>query len=172
MTKKIIFWLSLTLVVALGAYIFVFSPKSVTVGASPVGTQAGTAKLATINWSLATNAATTTSIFNNDRQDRIIQGSFIACTLVGTSKTPLTGTGLAALTVSSATSSTANPSTLTNANKVMNATTVATSSPWVLATASAPSGSTLVWPTQTYLSFASNATNTAQCVVGVNYLGT
>lgn len=143
---------------------------------SPVGTTFNTAKIAAINWTLGTGA-TTTSILNTDASDRYILSLEMGCQSVGTSQTPLTGAGLLALTVKAATTSTAAPAVISNTNIVGNSGfTLGTSSAQFVissSTAAGPggfSGVANVWLAGSYMTFWSNATNTAACVTGVRYL--
>jgi hypothetical protein len=154
-----------------GVYLFT-KPDTYIVGNSPVGTEFGTAKLASINWSLASASATTTSLYNNDRNDRVITDSFLACDTVGTSQTAYTGAGLAALTLKAATTTTAAPAIVSNTNLALNVSAVATSSVNVYVASSTEPAATMnrIWPAGSYLSFFTNATNTAQCITGVHYL--
>lgn len=138
---------------------------------NPVATVYNTAKVAQINFS-PTLAATSTSILNSDATDRIVTDSFGDCNTVATSKTAYDGTGLAVLTFSAATTSTSAPATVTNANVVMS-NTIATSTPdrYFASTTIGVLDYGRVWATGTYMTFWSNATNTAVCTVGVHYVG-
>ncbi len=171
--KNILITVALVVAIALGVGAYFYPENVQSLGNSATGTQFGTAKIAATSWSLATGSATTTSLYNNDQNDRIIQSSFVSCTGVGTSKTAYTGAGLAALIVRAATTTTAAPAIVTNTNYVANYSSVGTTT-----TVSYQASSTdpvlssygRVWPAGTYLSFYANATNTAQCIAGVNYL--
>lgn len=169
-TKTILIVLILTLAIA-GAYFF---PRFVQgpVGGSPVGTQFGTQKIASVAWSLASGSATSTSLLNTDQNTRIIDSSFLACEGFGSSRTAYTGAGLANLIVRAATTSTPAPSIVSNTNYASNLTSVPTTTPWGLISTSTEgilTGYSRVWPSGTYLTFFSNATNTAQCTAGVSY---
>ncbi len=146
------------------------------VAGSAVGTTFNTAKVAAVNMSLATAAATTSSVYNGDSSDRIILDLFASCSGVGASKTAYTGAGLLALTISAATTSTSAPANVTNSNLVFGAsgTTIATSTPDAYsANTTFTAGAFLRrWASGSYLSFFSNATNTAACTVGAHYLAT
>jgi hypothetical protein len=142
-------------------------------GNSPVDTQFGTKKIAAISWNLSSGTATSTSIYNSDQNDRIIDSSFVSCSGVGTSRTAYTGAGLAALTLRAATTTADSPATLTNTNYAVNYASISTSTPWSYTTSSTEPVLGVygrVWPSGTYLTFTANATNTATCVVGVNYV--
>lgn len=171
MNKIFLGILGLVLVVSIyGAYEYPLAKE--TLGNAPVGTQFGTMKIASINWSLTSGGATTTSVYNNDLNDRYIESSFLACDTVGTSKTAYSGAGLAALIIRAATTTTAAPTIVTNTNYAANYASVATSTAVLLTSSSTEgvlTGYSRVWPSQTYLSFFSNATNTAQCTAGVKY---
>lgn len=150
-------------------------------GASPIGTTFNTAKIAQVSVAPAapgTNA-TSTSILNTDVNDRYITSEEGGCENLGTSKTAYTGTGLAALTVSMATSSTAAPASNANPNVVGSiAMTIGTSTVnFVIASSTASNGTTPgsalvsnIWTAGSYLTLTFNATNTAACVIGVRYL--
>lgn len=172
MTKKIITVIALVIGIAAitGAYFF---PKySGSFGNSPVGTEFGTQKIAAVAWSLSSGSATSTSLYNGDQNDRVIESSFVACDTVGTSRTAYTGAGLASLILRAATTSADAPAIVSNTNYAVNISPLATSTPVVLAASSTEgvlNGYSRVWPSGSYLTFFSNATNTAQCTVGVKY---
>lgn len=167
---------SLVVVLAIaGAY---FYPKAEIQQTPPVGTTSGTGSIqhtATFSFN-PTTGATTTSVLNGDAQDHIVAGiTTVNCSNVGTSKTALTGAGLAALIFQMSTTSASGGSVAGNSNFVFNATIptstvdiqVASSSASVVVTAT---GNAIRWATGTYLTISSNATNTATCVIGVPYL--
>lgn len=171
MTKKIIY--SAVGVILLVCAFFVgksFGTADQFAGAtSTTGATNTTAKLYSIAMAPATDSASTTSLYNGDSVDRGIIQSVAFCTGVGTSKTYLTGTGLASWTLQMSTS-TASVDAKANTNYASNL-TLATSSAWVevASTTYAVLGATgLVWPTGTYLNITFNATNTAACTVGVS----
>lgn len=165
-------------VLAGGAWLLLGSNHETTAAASPSGSSFGDAGFAGSAVSLAAPGAngTSTSILNNSGQDRIITAEKVGCENVGTSKTAYTGTGLASLTVTIATTSTATPSALGNTN-TLPVITIGTSTA-NFATASSTAGTpgsnlvTNIWAAGTYLTFATNATNTAACTYGVDYLST
>ena len=146
-------------------------------GTSPTGTTYNTAKFAAAVISLASAGAngTSTSLYNGDANDRYVSSAKIGCEGVGTSKTAYTGTGLAALTYTIGTSSTAAPATFTGFANIANAVTLATATVDVLVasstTATATSTLATIWPAGSYMTFTFNATNTAACTVGVEYFG-
>lgn len=116
--------------------------------------------------------ATSSSIQNNTGDDLYVTGLKVGCEGVGTSKTAYTGTGLALLTLSVGTSSTASPA-VAPTNLIMSAVTIATSTvDFTLAssTAATPGNSTYlnIWNAGSYMTFATNATNTAVCTYGVD----
>lgn len=168
-------------------------------GTSAVGTTFNSAKVAAISFAPAAPGATTTSILNGDANDRYVLSNFVACNNATSSFTAVTGTGLANLIFQAATTSTNAPVLVTNTNLVMNdivATgTVAAGAASnfggiVLAASSSVASTTaatgvngftqnanaginafkFVWSSGSYLTFVSNATNTAACTVGVYYL--
>ena len=174
-TLKVLF-VVLTLL-AVGGW---FYPLSSIVHEQPVtyssttGTTFNTAKVAAIVFTPATAAATSTSIYNGDASDRKIQSFFADCSGMGTSFAAYSGAGLVSggLIFSYATTSTANPNTPQTANAI--SISVATTTPDSYnitgAATTTPTGLQRVWAAGSYATFSSNATNTASCVVGVNYL--
>lgn len=182
----------LILAVAIGgAYLFPQVQQQVALG-SPAGTTFVTAKVAQINLS-PTNGATSTSILNSDVSDRYITDNFIGCTGATTTFTAVTGAGLSTFgwVIKAATTSTAAPAVIANTNLVMNdsiatgtvaagvasdyggivlvaSSSIATSSPFV--SNAGASSQIFRWAANSYLTFWSNATNTAACTVGVHYV--
>lgn len=165
-----------------GAVMLLFMPapviQEVVAGAtSSVGVQSSTAKWYSIAWtpslvgSQSNGAATTTSLYNGDSVDRIIQDVTYSCSGIGTSRTAYTGAALAALVFTAATTSTANPASIVTTNAVLN-TTVATSSAELYIASTTPGLTTSAfvrrWAAGSYLTFAANATNTAACTIGVH----
>lgn len=164
---------------------FGYSPfiKMVQYAGSSAGASFNTARFAGVvaNLSTAGANATSSSVYNGDSSDRYITAIRLGCNGVGTSKTAYTGTGLSALTVSVATSSTAAPATNGNTNLVGGlAVTIGTSTANFVE-ASSTSASTVpnvgsnsvanIWAAGSYLTFTTNATNTAACTFGVDYIG-
>jgi len=151
-------------------------------GSSTAGSTFNTAKFAGIAVSPTApgSNATSSSILNTDVNDRFVTGIRVGCEAVGTSKTAYTGAGLASLTLSIATSSTAAPATNSNTNLVGGGVvTIATSTPQFIEASSTAStavpntGSSAVnnlWLAGSYITFTFNATNTAACTVGVDYI--
>lgn len=166
-------------VVVVGAY---FYPTSQTViqsfGSSTVGTTFNTAKFAGVVMTPTapgTNA-TTSSILNSDSFDRYVTRVEVGCQSLGTSRTAYTGTALAALTLTIATTSTSAPGVLGNTNFVATPTTVATSTgTFVVSSSTTPVAGLVVpnevWASGSYMTFAFNATNTGTCTAGVAYIG-
>lgn len=142
---------------------------------NPSGTTYGSAKFAGVVADMSTTSGTSTSILNTDATDRFITSWKFACEGVGTSQTAYTGTGLAAWTVKVATSSTASPATLTGAASVANSFTLATGTTALLVSSSTPQTATssfaAIWNAGSYLTFSTNATNSAVCTVGGDYIG-
>lgn len=139
---------------------------------SPTGTTFTTAKVAAIDMTPATLAATSSSILNTDASNRFVENLEADCTGVGTSYTTLTGAGLASWVVTVATTSVANDGSQGNANTFTG--TIATTTPFSLLSsviASTGTAVTYVWAPGTYMTFSLNATNTAACIIGVHYLG-
>ncbi len=149
-------------------------------GASPAGSTFNTAKFAGVTASFLTS--TSTSVLNTDANDRYIIALKYGCTGVGSSYTQVTGVPLtsAGLTLKAATTSTAAPFaplSVSNSNLAIS-TTVATSSAQagVLTFASSTQALTnylsynQIWLAGSYLTLFTNATNTAACTIGVEYL--
>ncbi len=162
-------------VVAVVSVAGLFYPKSVfNAGSSAVGSSFNSAKIAATNISLAAAGATSTAIRNTDASDRIVTEAFATCSGIGTSLTAYTGTGLVALKVDAATSSTSVISG--NSNDVFGSggATIATSTPTDAFTNNTTFATAFTrrWAAGSYLVFSSNATNTAACTVGVKYLAT
>ena len=179
--KNYIKYISVVVIgIAIGLIVAKFlAPRvELTAGASAVGATFTTAKEAAITWTLS-NGATTTSILNTDASDRYIKAAQAMCTGVGTSYTAVTGAGLASLTITAATTSAAAPASITNVNTFLTSQTLATSSASSYFSTSTPQlggGSpftdyTRIWASGSYITFASNATSTATCTIGVTYLG-
>lgn len=159
----------LILAALIGGYYF---PKTdmFAIGTSPTGSTFSNQKLAATVFAPSAVPATTTSIFNGDSNDRYVTSAFSYCGTVGTSLTPGSGTGLASLLFKAATTSTAAPTLVTNTNLTLSV-TVSTSSP-DSANATSTYGTAFWqrWAAGSYMTFFSNATNTAVCTVGVNYV--
>lgn len=138
---------------------------------SAVGTTFNTAKVAQINFSPATASATSTSILNTDESDRYVESAYVACGSVGTSQTAYTGAGLAALVFTAGTTTANAPATPTASALQSMLVTVSTSTTdSFIATTTYTSPFSRRWNAGSYMTFFSNATNTAACTVGVHYL--
>lgn len=168
--EKIVFGVLLVAVLIAG----VLLPKAGFLVGSPAGTTFLSAKVAEVNQgSIATAAATTSgaSLLNNDASDRIVESVVVSCSGVGTSQTFLTGTGLATLTLTVATSTSAVPNQTNEAvNELINAQVIATSSLNVFSNPTINNAQSRVWASGTYLNFHFNATNTASCLLGAHYV--
>lgn len=154
-------------------------------GASATGSTFNTAKFAGITASLASVGAngTSTSILNTDANDRYVTSLKAACQGIGTSQTAYSGTGLVALKLTVGTTTTSAPATIPTANLIANAVTVATATPILViasSTAITPNAGSNsgniaalndLWAAGSYLTFWVNATNTAVCTFGVDYIG-
>lgn len=142
---------------------------------SPQGSTGSTARQYSIfgvNLAAPGANATSSSIQNNTSNDIYVTAVKIACEGVGTSKTAYTGAGLAALTMSVGTTSTAAPAAVPTNLIGGSAYTIATGTVNFLL-ASSTNGNALanftgIWPAGSYMTFFSNATNTAVCTVGVD----
>lgn len=146
-------------------------------GTSPAGSNFGTAKFAGVAINLASPGAnaTSTSITNTDSNDRYVTNFKVGCENVGTSKTAYTGTGLSSLQVSIGTTTASAPATFSSFAAVALNLNIATNTVNLIVSSStlqtATSSMAMVWPTGTPMTFAFNATNTAVCTVGVDYIG-
>lgn len=175
-----------TIAAVLGAFAFFgLTPfKLVVTKILGTTTQGGTGNIARqynvygVNLGAPGSNATTSSIYNGTGNDLFVTHVIVGCQGVGTSKTAYTGAGLASLTVYAATTSTSNPANVTNANKVGGGNLVIGTSTAQFMEASSTSaglatglgGSNLVnniWPASSYMTFTTNATNTAVCTFGV-----
>lgn len=157
--------------------LFYFEAPRLAFGASPTGSAFADSKVADVAINLAAPGAnaTSTSILNTDANDRYITSEKTLCEGVGTSKTAYSGGGLASLTVTIATSSTAAPATNGNTNTLPVITVATTTTQYGIASSTmATPGNGLIsdiWAANSYLTFTVNATNTATCIIGVNYSG-
>lgn len=179
MTSKIIYG-GVVLAALLGLLAFAgYSPflKTVVNQFGTTAGSAGTRRIAefTINPTTA-SATSSSSLINSDGNDRVITSADVMCSGLGTSLTAYTGAALSSLIFSIATTSTSAPIALGNSNFIYNG-TIATSSVTFYDASSTPGltsssqiGVNRRWPTSTYLTVTSNATNTAACVVNINYL--
>lgn len=151
-------------------------------GVSSVGVSNSTSRIASITMAPLTGAATTSSILNDSGTDRIITNTFGFCSSVGRSETFLTGNTAggtfitsAGWVLSGATTTVANQGLQGNANFGSNGISFSTTSPAVTAYNASSTEGVLqfvsrIWPVNTYYTFLFNATNTAACTVGVNYI--
>lgn len=176
MNKIIIAVLAVLILSGLGAWYW-HSQHSQLAGASPSGATFGDSKQAAVVVNLANPGAngTSTSLLNTDSNDRYVTSVELGCENVGTSLTAYTGTGLANLLLSVGTTTTAAPASFNGFANVAQNIKLSTSTVnlEVSSTTLALATSSLaaVWPTNTYMTFFFNATNTAACTVGVKYLG-
>ena len=170
---SIAFVLAVVIGVAIyGAYQY---PKQILALGSPVGATFGTAKIAAVNISPLTGAASSTSILNTDSSARWVKSTDAACTGVGTSFAFVGQAGIASWLLQAATTSQANNGLQGNTNYVSNM-IVGTSTSFSQS-ASSTVASTLTfgtdnyyWPSGSYLTFTFNATNTAACTVSASYI--
>lgn len=170
----------LILIVGIGIGHYFFGTTTVVTnsfGNSPAGSNFGDPKQAAVAINLAAPGAngTSTSMLNSDGNDRMITSEIFTCEKVGTSQTAYTGTGLASLTITMATSSTAAPAINGNTN-TLPVVTVATGTPQftISSSTAATPGNGLVgniWAAGSFLTITANATNTALCTGGVTYVG-
>ena len=159
-----------------GGYKYLVTPSvqpagSVTNG-SPI---ANTSKVAETTFNMLTG--TSTSIQNTDAQDRIIISNEYFCSTIGTSQTAYTGAGLSALTLQAATTSSSYLTTpnqvVGNTNYTVNVTIGTSTTEGYIASSTSPAGNGADgrrWAAGTWMTWFTNATNTAQCIVDVKYL--
>lgn len=155
----------------LGAFAFFgltpFGKQIVQEFGATAGSTFNTAKVAAVNFTPATSAASSTSMLNTDANTRYVTGGFVACQGVG-------GQGGA---FTAATTSVANLGLQGNTNLAENI-FATTSAPTITFMYSASStqpaalttGINFAWAAGTYLTFVDSLTNTGVCTVGVNYL--
>lgn len=176
--KSLIVSVIVVFLIAIGAYFF---PKMNSfVGAvSPSGSYFNDQNASSIVFSPLTG--TSTSILNNGGSDRAITAIRIYCSSIGTSHTFLTGntgTGadLASWQLSAATTSIANLGLQGNANYILASGTVISTSTGngLFYIASTTEGvlayASRIWPVNSYLTFNTNATNTATCSYDADWI--
>jgi len=162
-----------------GGYFFPQVTIPQNAGTSPQGSTFSAAKFAGVAVNLASPGAnaTSSSVLNPTGQDVYITGLKIGCQNVGTSNTAYSGTGLASLTLKVSTTSTAAPAAV-GTNLVGGGTlTIATGTASFVLSSTTAAGSSgngtnnqfVVWGAGTYLTFQTNATNTATCTFGADY---
>lgn len=148
-----------------GAY---FYPGSTVVqlAGSPAGTTFNTAKVAAINYSPATAAASSTSILNTDTSTRILTDEFVSCT----------GANGQGATFTMATTTLANLGSQGNNNSAATVIATTTTTSQNMYSASSTEGAityvSRLWPSGTYLTITASAVNSGSCNVGAHYLGT
>lgn len=186
-TKQKLFWSGVVVLSVMGALAWFgatpfLKTTSNTVVQQLAGSAAGstfnTAKFAGITFGLATPGAngTSSSVTNTDASDRYVTGYRVGCQNVGTSLTAYTGTGLAALTYSIGTSTTAAPASINPfAAITLNRTLGTTTSAIVVASSTtqvATSSYAAIWHSGEIMTITFNATNTASgCTFGLDYMG-
>lgn len=179
MTSKIIIGLAFIGAILGSLAFFGFSPfgRQVVneVFGSPTGTVSTSVDGATVVFSMAN--ATSTSILNPTGQLAYVYLGLANCTGVGSSNTLVTGAGLAALTLTAGTTSTAVAPAggFEFTTEILQGVTVGTSSPvFAMASSTMQTATTslaTLWPAGSYMTFVTNATNTAVCTVGVGTFG-
>ena len=182
MTTKQKVWLSAVIAVGLGLVILgsYLYPQNETVYVdgnsvgSPAGSTFSSAKIATVSMVPATGSATSSSILNTDSSDRWVEDFVVSCSGIGTSQGFITGGGLATngWGVNFGTTSVASQGNQGNANTTF--VNLATSSPHAYnvegVSTTTVTGLKRLWASGSYMTYTFNATNTASCIVGVNYL--
>lgn len=174
-TKKILFLL-VALIVVVGCLIYFFPRNQLAGTVSTAGSSFNTARYAgvSIDASVTGSTGTSSSITNLDATDRYITGVRGACQNVGTSKSAM-GAGIASWQISIGTTSSANPISFSSAVAVAVGSIIPTSTASTVFSTStqqiATSTNATLWATGVPLTFFLNATNTAQCTFGVDYIG-
>lgn len=166
---------------AIGIVVGWFMPfqAAMQLSTTPQGGTFNTAKFYGVAVNLAAPGAnaTSSSIQNTTGNDLYVTAIKAGCENVGTSQTAYTGAGLSKLLMTAATSSTAAPATNSNTNTVgSTAMTIGTSTAQFAEASSTASngttpGSSLInniWLAGSWMTFTTNATNTAQCTFGVD----
>lgn len=127
-------------------------------------------------------AGTSTSVQNNTGVDVVATELQYYCTGLGTSLLAYTGTGIASVTLKAATTSTtrvgntaASNTAVSNTNTIVS-TTIATSSVTTVVASTTPAIAGNVplndiIPAGSFITFFTNATNTAVCNIGVQIIG-
>lgn len=172
----------ITSVIVFVALQFANTGNQVAGATSSTGVSFNTARFAGITMSMANVGAngTSTSILNSDSTDRYVTSLKVACQGIGSSFAINTGAGIASLNLTVATSTIANPASLSSANAILASGVISTTSTTLLISSStapvatgptATSSYATVWNTGTYMTFQTNATNTAACTLGVDYIG-
>lgn len=157
-----------------GAYLY---PQAVENGVGAAGSTFNTAYTAAVSADLtaAGSTGTSTSVLNSDSNTRYVTGFRAACDSIGNSLGP-TGAGFASFTVTVGTSTAASPASFDPWARVAQATIATTTSGttrWVFASSTTQTGTSslpAIWHSGKYMTFYTNATNTAQCTFGVDYL--
>lgn len=172
--KQAIILASITVALIVGIAGGYFYPVAVSVG-SPSGTTFNSAKVASVVMVPTSASATSSSVYNGDASDRIIDSAFVACFPAVGSVFAQTSAGVANWTWIAATTSTNAPATITNTNLALNV-NVSTSSTndSYIATSTYTNVITRRWAAGTYLTFQPNATSSVSgvnCTPGVYYHG-
>lgn len=101
-------------------------------------------------------------------------GSYVACTGLGTSQAYNSGTGLTSngWTLLGATTSVSSTGLQGNTNYILNTFIATTTVNYYVGstTEGVIAYTSRIWPANTYLTFNFNATNTAQCSIGVEFV--
>lgn len=172
MSNKTVIGIGAMVCVLLGIVIGYSTHKSPVLGGAV--SSSGTSNVTTSWSSIVFNPLTSssTSIYNTGASDRAIMGSYVFCTTIGTSYTYATGAGLTSWTLLAATTTTNANGLQGSTNYIVNA-TVATATPnYYVATTTegAPLYTGRIWPAGTYLTYNFNATNTASCSLGAEWM--
>lgn len=140
---------------------------SVVRGVSVVGTTNSNARMASASVNMSTG--TSTSILNTSGYDAYVQNIFAYCTGVSsTNYFPYISTVLTIWQLQAATSSAVGSTT--NTNLMVNTSIATTTWTQVSSTTASTAAMNSLWPSNSYLTIYTNATNTAQCTLGAYYI--
>lgn len=145
-------------------------------GASPQGSTFFTRRTSEVATTILTTSGTTTSILNTDANTRIITSGHAGCQTLSSSLGGNGTAGIANLILKAATTSTSAPadvSSFANFNVNMTIATTTAAASYQSTTTPPVLGDTgRLWPSGSYETFWVNATNTATCTFGVDWIPT
>ncbi len=127
----------------------------------------------TVDLSTTTKNATSTSFTNSDSGNRYVTGVKVVCNGLGTSQVGYIGGGLSSLTLSIGTTSSYSPASFDSFSQVASLNISTTTSLYSIASSTtqlSSSSAAIIWHTGENMTFYYNATNTASCSQGVEYI--
>lgn len=173
---KNLFYTASAVIVGLivGGFIgYALHTSSLQVGTTTAGGTTSTAQFYSIAIDM-TALATSSSILNPTGNDLYVTSIQVGCEGIGTSKSYLTGSSIASLTFTAATSSASTPVTTPPTTYAVGggSTNISTSTgTFLISSTTASTGSTAItniWPASAYMTFYHNATSTGACTAGVH----